>query len=35
MLLKKKIMLIEDQALLNNMLHKVLTNDYEIVCSCT
>lgn len=35
MLLKKKIMLIEDQALLNNMLQKVLTNDYEIVCSCT
>ena len=33
--LKKKILLIEDQALLNNMLQKVLTNDYEIVCSCT
>lgn len=35
MLLKKKIMLIEDQTLLNNMLQKVLSNDYDIVCSCT
>ncbi len=35
MSIKKKIMLIEDQTLLNNMLQKVLTNDYEIVCSCT
>lgn len=35
MLLKKKIMIIEDQTLLNNMLQKVLSNDYDIVCSCT
>lgn len=35
MSIKKKIMLIEDQTLLNNMLQKVLSNDYDIVCSCT
>lgn len=32
---KKKIMVIEDQALLNNMITKILANEYEIVCSCT
>ncbi|MGM9876943.1 MAG: response regulator, partial [Bacilli bacterium] len=32
---KKKIMIIEDQALLNNMMQKILSNDYEIVCTCT
>ena len=35
MSIKKKIMIIEDQTLLNNMLQKVLSNDYDIVCSCT
>ena len=35
MSIKKKIMLIEDQTLLNNMLQKVLYNDYDIVCTCT
>lgn len=33
--MKKKIMIIEDQALLNNMMQKMLSNDYEIVCTCT
>lgn len=33
--IKKKIMIIEDQALLNNMIQKLLSNDYEIVCSST
>lgn len=28
---KKKIMIIEDQALLNNMLKNTLSNDYDIV----
>lgn len=32
---KKKIMIIEDQALLNNMMQKTLSKDYEIVCTCT
>ena len=32
---KKKIMIIEDQALLNNMLKTTLSNDYDIVCTCT
>ena len=32
---KKKIMIIEDQALLNNMLKNTLSNDYDIVCTCT
>ena len=32
---KKKIMIIEDQALLNNMIKKTLSNDYDIVCTCT
>lgn len=32
---KKKIMIIEDQALLNNMLQKTLSNNYEIVCACS
>ena len=32
---KKKIMIIEDQALLNNMIKKTLANDYDIVCTCT
>ena len=35
MSIKKKIMIIEDQALLNNMMQKVLSNDYDIVCTCT
>ena len=35
MSIKKKIMIIQDQTLLNNMLQKVLSNDYDIVCSCT
>ena len=35
MFIKKKIMIIEDQALLNNMMQKVLSNDYDIVCTCT
>lgn len=33
--MKKKIMIIEDQALLNNMMQKTLSNDYDIVCTCT
>ena len=33
--IKKKIMIIEDQALLNNMIQKLLSNDYEVVCSST
>ena len=32
---KKKIIIIEDQALLNNMIKKTLSNDYEIVSTCT
>ena len=28
-------MIIEDQALLNNMMQKILSNDYDIVCTCT
>lgn len=32
---KKKIMIIEDQALLNNMIKKTLENDYDIVCTCS
>ena len=32
---RRKIMIIEDQALLNNMMQKTLANDFEIVCSCT
>ena len=28
-------MIIEDQALLNNMMQKVLSNDYDIVRTCT
>ena len=32
---KKKIIIIEDQALLNNMIKKTLSNDYEIVATCT
>lgn len=32
---KKKIMIIEDQALLNNMMQKTLSKDYETVCTCT
>lgn len=35
MLERKKIMIVEDQALLNNMMQKILSNDYEIVCTCT
>ena len=35
MSIKKKIMIIEDQALLNNMMQKLLSNDYDIVCTCT
>ena len=35
MSIKKKIMIIEDQALLNNMMQKILSNDYDIVCTCT
>ena len=35
MSIKKKIMIIEDQALLNNMMKKTLSNDYDIVCACT
>lgn len=35
MQVKKKVMIIEDQPLLNNMMQKVLSNDYEIVCTCT
>ena len=34
MISKKKIMIIEDQALLNNMIKKTLSNDYDIVCTC-
>lgn len=33
--IKKKIMIIEDQVLLNNMIQKLLSNDYEVVCSST
>ena len=33
--MKNKIMIIEDQALLNNMLKVVLSNEYDIVCTCT
>ena len=33
--IKKKIMIIEDQALLNNMMQKMLSNFYDIVCTCT
>lgn len=32
---RKKIMIIEDQALLNNMIKKTLSDDYNIVCTCT
>ena len=32
---KKKIMIIEDQALLNNMIKKTLSDDYDIVSTCT
>ena len=32
---KKKIMIIEDQALLNNMIKKTLSNDYNVVYTCT
>lgn len=32
---KKKVMIIEDQALLNNMIQKTLSDDYEIVCTCS
>ena len=32
---KKKIMIIEDQALLNNMIKNTLSNEYDIVCTCT
>ena len=32
---KKKIIIIEDQPLLNSMMQKILSNDYEIVSSCT
>lgn len=32
---KKKVMIIEDQALLNNMMQKTLSDDYEIVCTCS
>lgn len=32
---KKKIMIIEDQALLNNMLKNTLSNDYDVVSTCT
>ena len=35
MLEKKKIMIVEDQALLNNMMQKILSDSYEIVCTCT
>ena len=35
MINKKKIMIIEDQALLNNMIKKMLSDDYEIVSTCT
>ena len=35
MLLKKKIMLIEDQALLNNMIKKTLEEYYDVVCTCS
>lgn len=32
--IKKKIMIIEDKALLNNMMQKMLSNFYDIVCTC-
>lgn len=32
---RKKIMIIEDQALLNNMIKNALSNDYDIVCTST
>lgn len=32
---RKKIMIIEDQALLNNMLKNTLSTEYDIVCTCT
>lgn len=35
MLEKKKIMIIEDQPLLNSMMQKILSNDYDIVATST
>lgn len=32
---KKKIIIIEDQALLNNMIKNTLSNDYDVVTSCS
>lgn len=32
---RKKIIIIEDQPLLNSMMNKILENNYEISCSCT
>lgn len=28
-------MIIEDQAFFNSMMQKILSNDYDIVCTCT
>lgn len=35
MINKKKIIIIEDQALLNNMIKKTLSDEYDIVSTCT
>ena len=35
MSLKKKIIIIEDQPLLNNMLKKTLENEYDVIATCT